>query len=307
VSSPVRLALARILEVALRLSGRRAGLVLVYHAVEERPGDRSRELVPAHGLEQFESQLRHLRTRYRLVPATGLLTAVAARRPRDRFPVAITFDDDLPSHARVVAPRLAAVGAPATFFLCGASLELPFSFWWERLQRAVDVGRSVPIEGDGIHEIARRIEVMSPAERDAVAERLRREVGPEPQDVGLRSSEVQRLVEAGNDIGFHTLRHDSLTHLSDDELVRAMTHGRSALEAAAGRRLVTIAYPHGKADGRVAEAARDAGFRFGFTGLGEPVVPGSDPLRLGRIEPTFGSLGEFAIQLVTTILSRSHR
>ena len=39
-------------------------------------------------------------------------------------------------------PILRDAGVPATFFLCGASLGAPKSAWWERLQRAVQRGRS---------------------------------------------------------------------------------------------------------------------------------------------------------------------
>ena len=87
--------LAFLLRVILRLSARRAGLALVYHRIGDPPGDPDRELVPARGTAQFESELRHLKKRYRVVPASRLLEAAAARRRGERFPVSITFDDDL--------------------------------------------------------------------------------------------------------------------------------------------------------------------------------------------------------------------
>ena len=123
-----RLAIARALAVLLRSSGRRAGVVLVYHAVDERHGDPARELVPPHGIVLFEAQLRHLKAHYRLVRAEGLLSAVETRRRGERFPIAITFDDDLASHTRLAAPILSRLDVPATFFLCGACLERPFTF-----------------------------------------------------------------------------------------------------------------------------------------------------------------------------------
>lgn len=305
--SSLAAAAAGALALAARLSARRAGLVLVYHALAERGGDPGHELVPPHGLALFEAQLRHLRARYRLVPAKDILAAAAARRRGQRFPVAITFDDDLASHVRLAGPVLQRAGAPATFFLCGASLERPFSFWWERLQRAVDRGLDPPLEGTGVHQLAERIEAMGPQERDAVATQLAAELGPDPEDAGLRASDVRALVAAGFDVGFHTLRHDRLVTLPDDDLARAMTEGRAALEATLGRPLSLIAYPHGKADHRVARAARNAGFQLGFTGVPEPVVPGGDPLLFGRVVPAHGSVGALAVQLVRTLLGRRHR
>jgi len=301
------LALAPALAVVLRLSARRAGVVLVYHALAERGRDPEGDLMRPHDAVVFEAQLRYLGSRYRLVPAEKLQRAVAARRRGERFPVALTFDDDLVSHARFAAPILRRVGAPATFFLCGASLDGPHAFWWQLLQRAVDGGLHLPVEGRDIHEVAERVESMSPEERGQVGEWLAQRVGPDPEDIGLRSEQVRELVESGFDLGFHTLHHDRLTGLGDGALARAMTEGRAELERAATRPLTTIAYPHGKADGRVGRVAREAGFRLGFTGRWEPITPHSDPMLLGRFEPAHDSVAALRLQLVRTLLRRPHR
>jgi peptidoglycan/xylan/chitin deacetylase (PgdA/CDA1 family) len=307
---------APLLARAARCSGRRAGLALVYHGVAAAPGDRAREIVPAHGRDLFEAQARHLAACYRVVPAPELLPAAAARRRGERFPVSITFDDDLAAHHRVALPVLRRLGLPATFFLSGASLLAPHAFWWQRLQAGVDA--DVPVvdllpsearstlapDRASIHELAAVIDDLPRDEREALAERLRVELGEEPSDLSLDEDGVRALVAAGAEIGFHTLRHDHLPRLDDDELVRAMTEGRDRLAQIAGRRLLTIAYPHGDADRRVVAAARAAGYTTGFTTLPVPVLPGDDRLLLGRIEPSFVSAGRFALRLVIALLRR---
>jgi peptidoglycan/xylan/chitin deacetylase (PgdA/CDA1 family) len=294
------------LRLVLRLSARRAGLVLVYHALAEQPGDRDRELVAPHSTTVFERQLRHLQDCYRLVRADELPEAVRRRRRGERLPVAVTFDDDLPSHVELAAPILRRHGATATFFLCGASLDGPFTFWWQRLQDAYDEGRALPVEADGIHESALRIEAMTPAERAEIADRLGTQLGPGPRGTGLGAEQARALAESGCDIGFHTVRHDRLPGLDDEALEAALRDGRERLEAVVGRPLTTIAYPHGKADARVADAARAAGFRLGFTGRYEPVVPTTDPLLLGRIEPSPEAGVQFGLQVVRALLKRVH-
>lgn len=294
------------LRSALRLSRRRAGVVLVYHALAESAGDPDRELVPAHAVEQFEAQLRHLASCYRIVRLEHLQTAVEQRARGGRFPVAITFDDDLASHLHLAAPLLERHRAHATFFLCGASLDRPHAFWWQRLQRAVDEGREVPVEGEDIYEIAALIEAMGPEERDAVDAQLAVDGDLEPDERGLRAGDVRVLVERGFAIGFHTLRHHRLTGLDDASLADALTEGRRELAEAAGGPLVAVAYPHGRADARVAEATRAAGFRLGVTGSNEPVLPSTDPLLLGRVEPSHASDARFASQLARLLLLADH-
>lgn len=307
--APLRALGVRLVELLLRLSARRAGIVLVYHGLAERAPDLDRDVVPAHEVSLFESQLRYALRRYRVVAASEILEAVRSRRRGERYPLAVTFDDDLASHVSTAMPALERLGVPATFFLCGASLEQPHAFWWERLERAVELGVDLaPVSGEAAtpHALALRIEEASPQERAETARRLGELVGDDPPSSGLRADGVRALAGAGFEIGFHTLRHDRLPPLSDDELAAALTDGRSALEEAAGRRLTSIAYPHGRADERVARAARTAGFELGFTGAGEPVRADSDPMLLPRIEPAFTDVRAFAGQLAWALAS-SHR
>jgi peptidoglycan/xylan/chitin deacetylase (PgdA/CDA1 family) len=284
----------------LRLSNRPLAVALMYHRVAEHGGDPQRELVPAHSARLFERQLKHLRHTYRLVPASRLLDEAARRRRGQRIPVAVTFDDDLACHRDVAMPILTRLGVPAAFFLSGASLDRPFSFWWERLERALDRGTS------DIHEAAGWIEGLGAERRDIVADRLLDVAGPDPDDAGMRADDVRALTDAGFEIGFHTLRHYRLTGLDDDALRRAMTEGREALAELTGKPAAAIAYPHGKADARVAAAARAAGFRLGFRSLPGAIDAREDPLLLRRVEPSFGSIGEFAVQLGVALL-RSRR
>ena len=302
----------------LRLSGRKVGFALIYHSIAppRRPGE---ELVPPHAPELFAQQVRHLARWYDIVDGPTLLERVGARRRGQRFPVAITFDDDLREHVQTALPILRAAAARATFFLCGSSLDEPRAFWWQRLQHAVDrgveqvpelvsarAGELLPADAS-IQRLGLVVECLSPEDRDAVSAALHERLGPDPPEIGLRAADVRTLVDAGMTIGFHTLRHDSLTLLDDPRLARALRDGREQLEAVAGRPLDTVAYPHGRTDRRVADAAREAGFRVGFACEGRPVFADADPLLVPRIEPSFRSAGHLAVQLLLGLRARPQR
>jgi peptidoglycan/xylan/chitin deacetylase (PgdA/CDA1 family) len=271
--------------------------------------------VPAVSVEQLADQLRHLRRRYRVVRASELPDAVSSRRIGQRLPVALTFDDDLLSHVETAGPVLRAAGVPATFFLCGASLDGPSSFWWEDLQQLFDRGRlaadSLPLPADemeraalgdatALHRLALAIENLPAQERASVAASLR--LARDNHSDGLLHADVAAL--AGDfEIGFHTRGHDPLPVLSDDELAAALKTGRAELEAIAGRRLDLIAYPHGKADGRVAEAIRSAGFSLGFTTYAGLARPETDRQLIPRLVPA-RSVPAFALQLARAFATR---
>jgi peptidoglycan/xylan/chitin deacetylase (PgdA/CDA1 family) len=293
----------------LRISSRPAGIVLLYHRIGEPPGDRREELVPALGTRLFADQVRFARSCFRIVPASQLREAAATRRRGQRFPLAITFDDDLAAHRTDALPVLAAAGVPATFFLCGASLEQPYAFWWERLQQALAAGSATPATfgARDIWELNERVLDMSAADRDAFAERLAEIAGPDPAAAGMPAADVRELVAAGLEVAFHTRRHHFLPLLDDDELREAMTEGRAEL-AALGANADTIAYPYGGADRRVADAARAAGFTTGFTTEAAAADPAQDPLLLPRVEASFDSVGELArdvsLPLARAVLGR---
>jgi peptidoglycan/xylan/chitin deacetylase (PgdA/CDA1 family) len=301
----------------LRLSAQRAGLAIVYHATEAPAGDPANELVPSHGPARLASQLRHVARHYRPVLASELPQAVKRRSRGQRFPIAVTFDDDLASHAEVARPALARAGIAATFFLTGATLEGPRAEWWRSLQLAHQRGmvdRELRAElgvastgGAGLHAIASRAEALPEEKLERVAAQLNDLVGDAARDPGLPATAVTALAAEGHEIGFHTRRHVRLVGLSSQRLRVALSDGRGELERASNRKLKAIAYPHGKADRQVAAAAREAGFAVGYTG--KPVAAGAedDPLLIGRLQPTYEGSGAFEMQLVTALIDAGRR
>ena len=318
VKPTIGVALGSAVEQAMRRTGRRRGLAVMYHRVGDPAGDPLHELVPALSARLFESQLRYLRDRYRVVPASELLEATRARRRGERFPVAVTFDDDLRSHAEVAMPILRDLGLVGTFFVSGASLDGPHTFWWEHLQRAFDrrlpLAAVLPATVAAIADPPAREEIRSIAEvlirdtsaqeRAEIADALGALVGPDAAEGGISADDLRAIAASGQQIGFHTRRHDYLPTLDDGSLRRAMIEGRTEVESVLGQLLTMLAYPYGGWDRRVAEAARAAGYSLAFTTDQTVVHPGSDELAIGRIEASFESIGHFALQLARTLIIR---
>jgi peptidoglycan/xylan/chitin deacetylase (PgdA/CDA1 family) len=284
---------AALILLVLRLTPLRAGVAVYWHGVGDPQEDPATHLAPRMGTALFRRQLRHLVRWYRPVAASGLTEAIAERRLGGRFPACLTFDDDLASHERV-ARELTSAGAAGTFFLCGATLDGPHRFWWERLEPSAEA-----------HRTAERVQRMSRAERRAFAQRLESEVAAERPEAGLRRDGVHALVEGGHEVGFHTLDHDPLPSLDDRELEAALTDGRAELQQAAGRPLRAIAYPHGEWDERTPAAARAAGFAVGFTTAQRAIRHGDDRYALGRLEAPFDSVGHLALRLARALARRA--
>ena len=307
VKEQARLFLARGLERRTRRSALVRGAALVFHSVGPVAGDRAREIDPPLAASRLDELVSYLSGRYTLVRAAELPAAAGSRAPGERVPVALTFDDDLPSHLEHAAPVLAGRGAVATAFLCGA--EQPF--WWQALQHAVD--RRALSDGElpgiprelvadalarrpwAIARLAQAVEELPPDRRATVALVLTRLAPDLPAPLDADGSRALRA--AGWEIGFHTLRHDVLPQLDDDALARALRDGRERLP----EQPRTLAYPHGKAGPREALAAREAGYQAAFTGAAEVLTESTDAHLIGRLQPSPTSVGRFALQLARAL------
>jgi peptidoglycan/xylan/chitin deacetylase (PgdA/CDA1 family) len=255
------------------------GLVLVYHQIS---GESPRQgLVPSVPEALFRRQLEALLDTGDIVPLETLLASRFDRR-RPRF--AVTFDDDWTTHHERVLPILRSLGVTATFFLSGRSLHGLGPLWFERLDALIAsegirvVGRQLGMDT----EDPERLAII--AENDPVLQE-RMEGLPDGGIRHLSNAEIRALSDAGMAIGFHTLHHPLLTRLPDRAVDEALARGRGELEEATGRQIRFFAYPHGKADRRVAERLRGAGYIAACTGRPVPVRPGSDRYLLGRWEP----------------------
>jgi peptidoglycan/xylan/chitin deacetylase (PgdA/CDA1 family) len=213
----------------------------------------------------------------------------------------------------VAVPLRRPLACPATFFLTGAGLDGAQGFWWQRLQAAADCGLDPrpALRKAGLHAGAEQplaalgaeVEQAPAAVRAAVADALLQLIGDDPPAYRLTRSHVRELARAGFEIGFHTRDHRPLPELADDDLARAMHGGRAALEDAAERRLSVIAYPHGRADERVAAAARAAGYTDGFGGPDRSITPRSERLLLGRMELLLEDSSAFELALAFELRS----
>lgn len=143
-------------------------------------------------------------------------------KPRDRALV-VTFDDAYASVLDLAYPILSSLGVPATVFVVTDFADDGRALEWP----GIDHWRGGPHDGE-----------------------LR----------GLRWDELAELAARGWEVGSHTRTHPRLTRLPDDALVRELRESREACERALGLPCRSLAYPYGDFDGRVVEAAAEAGY-----------------------------------------------
>jgi peptidoglycan/xylan/chitin deacetylase (PgdA/CDA1 family) len=147
-------------------------------------------------------------------------------RGRGRF-FHVTFDDAFTSAGGAMA-KLAARGVPSTVFVCT----------------------------DLADRSGARLEVSE----------LEEELRVRPDELATLSwSELAELSADGYvEIGSHTVTHAKLWQLADTELDKELRESKASIEDHTGRPCRFLAYPYGRADGRVIRAAERAGYEAAF-------------------------------------------
>lgn len=153
---------------------------------------------------------------------------------RERL-LAITFDDAYASVLQRGMPVLSSLGAVGTVFV-------PTAF----------AGRPAPMRWAGIEQWT-----ASPHAAELV---------PCTWDA------LRRAQADGWEVGSHTRTHARLTTLTDPDLEEELAGSLAACRQQLGRQDVTIAYPYGAVDRRVAATARDVGYLAGVA-LSPRLVP----------------------------------
>ncbi len=302
---------SRTVHRAVRALARARGhrLVLVYHRLGP-PAPPGCQVVPSVPVQVFKAQLQALGEIVDLVTLDELLAAdgpqsadMFARRPL----IAITFDDDLPSHATQALPVLREIGAPAAFFLSGRALNGCGPYWFQGLEAlliAYGHARTAVLLGLPSPCSDQPADLALACERDPELRRRVFEASAGVQTPGVLEPEgIAALAASGMSIGFHTVDHHALPDVDNSALDMIVRHGRDRLAATAGARMRYFAYPYGRVDSRSVDAVRRAGFDAAFTGRPEPLTPRADRYRIGRWEP-----GPLAVDdLLVKLAVRLHR
>lgn len=148
--------------------------------------------------------------------------------------MSITFDDSYRSVIELGLPILQRLGVPATVFVPTRWLGAEEPMSWPGVDRWLG----------GEHE---------------------RELMP------MSADELKRLIDAGWEIGSHTVSHPRLTEIDDERLRQELEESRSVCEGQLGVPCTSLAYPYGDHDERVVAATARAGYLAACT-LPSPIV-----------------------------------
>jgi peptidoglycan/xylan/chitin deacetylase (PgdA/CDA1 family) len=248
----------RALDRAAAVVGALGGSDILAARLKHRCGPRYVRVLAYHSvglntLGAFKRQLAWLASRYEGVDAERLAAFRSGVWDCPRPGLILSFDDGLLDNYRVAAPALEAAGFKGWFFiptlLPGLSAEAE--------ERFCAAG-----------------ELTLPAEQRA------------DERIAMSWDEIRDLAGRGHEIGCHTASHCRLREgLEPGRLEAEIGGAKRAIEKGLGRDCRSFAFVGGEADtysSAAYAAVRGSGFRYAFTTLSAPLLPGNEALLIHR-------------------------
>ena len=277
--------------------------VLIYHRVHRKHDAFSRGGVDA---ATFDWQLKLLARHFNVLPLGSAVAALHGGESLPRGAVAISFDDGYRDNYEIALPILTKYGLTATFFIATGFLD--GGIMWndviiECLRRTevanlnldwLGLGKPAMVTASDRDVLARNIIKRvkhEPADlrRSHVSRLIEATMVDPPDDLMMSSSHVRAMVDAGMEIGAHTVSHPILRNCDSNSAREEIQESRSVLERITNDAVRGFAYPNGRPGEDFSERdvrlVEELGFDYAVSTRWDIADRGSDRFAIPRINP----------------------
>lgn len=219
---------------------------------------------------------------FQIIDPTEIMQ-LSARPQKGRFAL-LTFDDGYRDNFTQALPELRTQDVAAIFFVCPSFIEGNEPPWWDKIAYMVkhSTRREIRLNSKDIQvrnraieisvrEVLREFKLIRAKSADKLLmlqELLQPTDEPPLERLFMNWEELSTVRDHGIIIGSHTLTHDKLAHLSDDEQLQELAQSKHIIDEKLQQDTQFLAYPVGGDDSftaKTCELARLSGFRYAFT------------------------------------------
>jgi len=281
--------------------------ILAYHSVSAPEGE-TPSCLDLTGMRvtprEFRRQMEYVARHYHTVTLGDVLRSRSGEAPLPPHPCVITFDDGYLDAYENAVPVLEELGLRATFFVIGrptASRELPWLHAMYEILDSVSAARCA----SAFHKAAPSFSTREGVTKQELCQQVRRYFDEQDRstrarflydvraELGnrvrrtfrfLKASQIRDLSERGFEIGCHSMEHEYLVRMSDEELLTDIRQCKDVLRRILRRPPDAFCYPFGwDFDGRVIETLRREGFVCASTTIPGLNDQSTHPFALHRI------------------------
>jgi peptidoglycan/xylan/chitin deacetylase (PgdA/CDA1 family) len=299
--------------------------VLIFHRVLRQPDPLWPDEMHA---ERFDALLGWVARWFHVLPLDEAIARLQAGSLPARA-AALSFDDGYADNHDVALPLLLKHRLPCSFFIATGFLD-GGRMWNDSLTESLRATRRPVLDLRGLTDaqgadlgphalpdvaarrqllmqLIGRVKYLEPQARlacvDAIATRAEVTL---PDDLMMRSEQVQALHRAGMQIGAHTVSHPILTTLTPQSAADEMQRSRQTLAALLGAPVSLFAYPNGKPGSDYLPEVHPALVReLGFSGAVSTQWgasrQGDDPFQVKRFTPWDRGRLKFGLRLARNL------
>jgi peptidoglycan/xylan/chitin deacetylase (PgdA/CDA1 family) len=257
----------RALALALKLKSS-PPVILMYHGVSVGtvPGSLRNcegKHMPA---DLFAQHLRVLQRSRRVISLSDMIAGMEQRQDM-RNTVALTFDDGYENNLLAAAPALADFKMPAAFFVATGFIGAERCIWFDKLEIALDRTNRTSMQLPGnngtipIRSLIEKRQALVRAKKILKAKETRSldedamtlvaqlgvtDFSPDGDYRFMDWNQVRQLVQAGFEVGAHTVSHPILSKIPFDEAVAEILDSKEQVRQETGQCSSTFCFPNGK-------------------------------------------------------------
>lgn len=288
--------------------------ILIYHRVLDAPDPLQPGIVDHTA---FERQMWGISRFFRVLPLTEAVNRLHDGTLPHRA-VCVTFDDGYRDNVDIALPILRKHGVHATFFIATGFLD-GSCMWNDRVIETVrnlngdsvdltgftgkrfDLPVDLCARGSVLQAMLRAIKHLPFEQREAAVTFIEGHLGRTVTGLMMQEVDVRALIQAGMDIGAHTVNHPILSRLPVAEARQEIATSKQTLESITGRPVHLFAYPNGNPGVDYGEAhvamVREIGFEAAVSTAWGCASMGSDRYQLPRFTPWDRSLPRYLARL----------
>ena len=257
----------RLISLSRRLQGTSIP-ILAYHNVFSSMDDEPSCLELA-GLsvdtDKFIEQMEFIQKYYNTINFEDLLLFHHGRRQLPPNPIIITFDDGFLNVYENAVPVLEGFGLTATFFIITKpiiSSELPWLYAMYQILDSVPFENFVAVYRDFIFELpndvgldkkkfrsflSRSIPNYNRSQRNRILRKVISRLNPQinKRIEFMDIEQIRDIAERGFEVGCHSVEHDCLSGLADDEIEEDVQECKTVIAGIIGREPVAFGFPFG--------------------------------------------------------------
>ena len=252
--------------------------ILLYHGVTSAQSQGVENFSGKHVLaKEFKKQMEYLARHKNVVSLREGTRLLNEENSNDKDYVCVTFDDTYKNVYTDAFPILKEAKVPATFFISTGYIDSQKMFWTDKLENIFNICESgnysidnekikkefVLSEDNLLEDKIRSIRAVKavikkeckPAQRDKIIEDLSTCLGvPEYENYknttnyhNLTSQQIKEISDHELfDIGGHSVNHEILSFLSEEEIKHEVEESIRCLESVTGKKIDLYSYPEGQ-------------------------------------------------------------